>query len=108
MSSRKARLTNKQKTDPQYIFTKLSILELQKKIAHQERKNALLRIKKIDGKLKEIENNMAALLTSLNLDSSSEDTLGAKSNKAFSPPSAKNSDATANSSPAVRQPFIMR
>ena len=107
MSFQPMRLTNKQKINPQYIFTKLSVLEIEKKIAGQERKSALQRIEKIDFKLKKINANIANLLACLDLNTSPQagSTTNHNDSKA---PTLETNHSTVQSEPATNQRFIMR
>ena len=67
-----ARSINKTKNDTQHIFRRLSVLEVEKKVVCQSRKDVLRRLEKIDARLKELEDTTAGLLEQLDLCSSSE------------------------------------
>ena len=103
-----ARLANKQKNDPQHIFRRLSVLEVEKKVACQARKDALRRIEKIDSKLRELENTIADLLNSLDLCSSSEDDANPNHNKVSPSVTSKGKGFKAKSQPDGNRRFIVR
>ena len=85
-----ARSINKTKNDTQHIFRRLSVLEVEKKVVCQSRRDVLRRLEKIDARLKELEDTTADLLGQLDLYSSSEDGAGANHTKASSPVASKN------------------
>ena len=100
------RLTNKQKINSQYIFTKLSVLEIEKKIVGQERKSALQRIEKIDSKLKKINANITSLLACLDLHASLE--VGSTNHNDPTTPILKTNRPAAQPEADTNQRFIMR
>jgi hypothetical protein len=101
-------LTNKQKTDTQYLFTQLSVLEMKKKITAQERKNVVERVVKIDEKIKEIDSTITELLAFLDLCMHSEQAVEGEPNHQHASPPALTSNNTPAPASVGHRRFVMR
>ena len=109
MSSRRsAPLTNQKNVDPQRIFMKLSVLEMEKKIAYQTRQDALKRVEKIDNKLKEINSAIADLLNRLDLCSAAESSMSSSQSQSPAAALSKGNNFNAKSQADDGRHFIVR
>ena len=106
-SHERPRLANKEKSDSQNIFKKLSVLEAEKKIFQKQQESALQRVEKIGNRLGEIDHAITELLATLDLSVTREHSATGKSRSAAQTVT-KNNHAMKQPESVVNHHLVMR
>ena len=106
-SRERPRLANKEQSDSQNIFKKLSVLEAEKKIFQKQQENALQRVEKIGNRLGEIDHAITELLATLDLSVTREHSATGKDGSAVQTVT-KNNRATQQPESVANQHLVMR